>query len=542
MAMSVQRTADLERVLKLPVREPDDTDYAELFTEVLKTPEGTEKLWPIQGRALKEIYECEGGFCPIPVGNGKTLISLLAPVVCEPYAKRPLLIVPAGLRDDTIFNRIPEIRKHWTLRRDLRIIATTDLSNANKVDILDDIYPDFIVIDEAHLFRNLSRGRGRRLFRYLNENPEVRLVVMSGTLTNRSLMDYWHMLVRSLGENAPVPLKPSEAASWASVIDERVPAAQRGSAGALKLLMQPQDLGDARKAYQRRLHATPGVIVGDPKEVGSSLIVRKMFPKVTPGSQEIIEYIESNFSTPMGYEFTEAMHVADACKQALQGFYYYWDPLPPAEWMRARKAWAKYVRDRIKLDAKRIDTELQVARECAELAAPPKEYLDWIEIEPTFTPNTVAHWFDETALEPAIEWLEKKRGICWVLHNEVGTKLESLTGFRYFGPGKEAAMDIEKHRAPMIASIRAHSTGRNLQGYHYKNLVICPPGTGQIWEQLLGRTHRPGQKSDNVEFWVWQHHFRLVDAFERALVDAEVIEQTTGPRQKLSSLARITNK
>jgi len=82
-------------------------------------------------------------------------------------------------------------------------------------------------------------------------------------------------------------------------------------------------------------------------------------------------------------------------------------------------------------------------------------------------------------------------------------------------------------------SIRAHGVGKNLQHGWSTQIVLEPPSSGTVWEQLLGRTHRPGQEADTVSFYVYQH----TEAFRRAVVqareDAAYIQDTTGSRQKL---------
>jgi hypothetical protein len=64
-------------------------------------------------------------------------------------------------------------------------------------------------------------------------------------------------------------------------------------------------------------------------------------------------------------------------------------------------------------------------------------------------------------------------------------------------------------------------------------LVLTPPTSGTVWEQLLGRTHRPGQESDEVEVWVYRHTTELKQAIVKATADAEYQRGTTGNDQKL---------
>jgi len=55
-----------------------------------------------------------------------------------------------------------------------------------------------------------------------------------------------------------------------------------------------------------------------------------------------------------------------------------------------------------------------------------------------------------------------------------------------------------------------------------------------MWEQMLGRTHRAGQKSDTVFCDILQHTGPFRKALKNARADAKYIENTTGQRQKLN--------
>jgi hypothetical protein len=85
----------------------------------------------------------------------------------------------------------------------------------------------------------------------------------------------------------------------------------------------------------------------------------------------------------------------------------------------------------------------------------------------------------------------------------------------------------------IICSIKAHGTGKNLQHGWSNNIVLYPPANGSIWEQLIGRTHRPGQEADRVRVYVFRWHAESTKAWEQALSDAELAETTMRQPQKL---------
>ncbi len=66
-----------------------------------------------------------------------------------------------------------------------------------------------------------------------------------------------------------------------------------------------------------------------------------------------------------------------------------------------------------------------------------------------------------------------------------------------------------------------------------RNLVANMPSDGAVWEQLLGRTHRPGQAEDEVSVTVYRHTDEMAEALERAQRYAQYIQDTIKTRQKL---------
>jgi hypothetical protein len=62
---------------------------------------------------------------------------------------------------------------------------------------------------------------------------------------------------------------------------------------------------------------------------------------------------------------------------------------------------------------------------------------------------------------------------------------------------------------------------------------MSPPASGKTWEQLLGRTHRPGQMADEVEVTVRLGHYTARDQLRQATADAKFITATTGQFQRL---------
>jgi hypothetical protein len=166
----------------------------------------------------------------------------------------------------------------------------------------------------------------------------------------------------------------------------------------------------------------------------------------------------------------------------------------------------------------------------------------WRTIRSTFEPNVEARWCDDSALKTCAHWLGRP-GLLWTEHRFFAEALAEATGLPYFGAGGFSATGayIEdcKPGDAAIASIDANREGKNLQRLWSRNLVVCPPASAAIWEQMIARTHRPGQEADEVEFDVLLGCRENYDACRHALGGAAVIADVTGKRQKLL-LADVT--
>jgi superfamily II DNA or RNA helicase len=192
-AYAVRLNDELRRVENIPRRqwsEEEAKDMAEQLTELLKTHRGTMSLRPVQATALAEIGMRGGLFGIIRVGAGKTIISLLSASVAE--AKRPVLLIPAKLVEKTQRD-MEALSRHWQIQK-TRIITYEWLGRAQAADALDSYKPDVIVCDEAHKLKNKSAAVTRRVARYMKANPTTKMIVMSGTITKRSLHDYVHLI------------------------------------------------------------------------------------------------------------------------------------------------------------------------------------------------------------------------------------------------------------------------------------------------------------------------------------------------------------
>lgn len=539
----VEISAELTRIARLPTRvwsESEAEQLADDMTAALKTERGTMRLRPVQAVALYEIGTLGGMLGNIPVGGGKTLVSLLTPVVL--FAERPLLVIPAKLKRKT--QREMEIlRQHWKLPKFLRIESYEILGRKSAATLLENFAPDLLIFDEAHRVRNPKAAVTRRVRRWMLAHPETKCVPMTGTLIKRSLHDCAHLSLWSLGKDkSPLPVLYKDLEAWADALDERKGQIRRADPGALQIFCTPEDRAKfnktqdqetrrdlARVGFRRRFIETPGVVAVGGSGVDSSLSVIEVNPPESPEIEEAFEILRWQWETPDGWTIPDGLTMSRHAYELSLGFYYKWDPRPPEDWLNARRAWHKFVRVVLK-HSRTLDSELQVRE------AYPNEpvLLNWKALQQTFEPNTVPVWINDSVIDWCLDWAQDNKGIVWVGHKHFGARLQSRGLMYYGGAGlSSSGRYIEDHPPgqPFAASIRSNAEGRNLQAWS-KSLVTFPPANGPQTEQLLGRTHRPGQEADETSYEWLVGCLEHALAFHQAVADCK-LAQMTGEDQKL---------
>jgi len=276
---------------------------------------------------------------------------------------------------------------------------------------------------------------------------------------------------------------------------------------------------------------TTGVVASSDDALGASLVIRGLDIKQDKEVTSALDRLNGSWETPAGDEIGDTLEFARKLREILQGFYYVWE-WPNGninyDWLKARKEWKKFVRNMIQTNRKQMDSELAVWNYCTN----EQEYTNWRAWRSYPQPPTTPVWLSKFLASVAGSWLYDNEGIIWVAHDAVGQMLAEETGLRYFGGGQRNNAEILSWDKSFIASILAHSTGKNLQRWN-RNLLIDTPSSGAAFEQLLGRTHRPGQKADEVIFDVALLGEAVRGFVDSAVLDAHYIEDTTGARQKL---------
>jgi hypothetical protein len=528
----VPETDELRRVAALPYRRwednPDLQFLIESLTEWLRVPDGKQTLRPLQAAGLADVHDFGGLFGPIRVGHGKTLFTRLAPLVLE--AKRPLLIVPADLMPKTKWE-FDELDEHWQRHPNLEIRSSHFFSLDRNEKWIENYQPDVICIDEVHDFRNYDAGRTRKLHRYLMEHQDTIVLAMSGTITKRSIMDFYHLMQWTHEpETIPMPASRQEVVGWSLALDADVPMNQRMQAGALTIFTPKTPMPDRkqlREGFSDRLLSSPGVIGSlSEEDVDASIYLDFWMPKLSPKLRGAIYRIASERKSLNGDILMEPGDVWRHVRELVCGFYYRWTKKPPEDWLKARTRWFSFVRSVLDQRQRGYDTKLQVANGCRRGDLDSYgAYEEWQRIKDTFKIKTKAVWIDDAPLHEVVTKVPKDPmgTLIWVQHRVVGQRLAEITGFRYFhkkGLCKGVLLESLKGE-PAILSIESNKKGRNLQHHWHNNIVVTPPPSGDVWEQFMARTHRPGQNRDVVRFLVMLGHRILEGSMENAFKDAE---------------------
>lgn len=543
LARGVPASKEWRRINDLPRRRweaaPDLEELTWLLTRWLRPPnpirENPLTLWPVQAAVLRELHDVKGAFCPIRVGGGKTAISLLAASVLP--VRCPILVVRSRLVDKTI-RSWQVLKRHFRIHTALQVLAYEDLSQAKNKDLLWRLKPDMLIFDECHRLRQ-GTARTKRVNAYFQDFPQTVCLAMSGTITKRSLRDFQHILrwcVKDL--LCPLPLHWPTLQDWADAVDSLKPSEEERRVAPGVLTQWCEEGESVRQGVQRRLTESFGVVASLREEdVDATLVISDWGVPLPKECAEAIHKLENDWETPNGDICSEPVEVWRHTREYACGYGYYWDPPAPRDWLDARRAWKSFVRDivkRGKWQGERADSELLVTSICARLSPQPQEYIRWIGIRHSFTPNKVAQWLSYNVVLAAVDWLKKEQGICWADSIELQRKVAATAMVPLFGAGVDG---IEQARGPIVASMHAQSEGNNLQAYN-RNLILTVPSAGDAMEQLLARTHRPGQEADDVRFDLHLPCQRLRDSFGQALTDARYLEAIQGP-QKLS-IADIT--
>lgn len=529
----------------------DKIEHDQDLTKYLKTEQGKQKLRPIQNEMLWQAIDRKGLLGFVACGEGKTLVSLLLPSVLR--AERPLLLLPAFMITQHLADR-EAYGAHWQLK-EMKVLSYETLSSPKQIEALDTYKPDLIICDEAHSLKNRKSARVRRLDKYLVQNVNTHFCALSGTLCARSLSDYAHLSAWSLKVYSPLPRLPSIVEEWSLCIEEHVYSKPVYSVFGAK---------PTREALQTRLRSSKGIVITKSQEVGASLIIHKHkvdTPKsLTSAIQDALRTGDIISSTSEILDPLMLEHLMKSSDlwtpkdsfllrvwgQLSCGFIYTWDwgnREVNKEWIEARRNWGRVAFQM--LENSSFDSISHIATFAQSKQAPAKlrdAWYTWQSMQHIEPPSTREIWIDDYLIKFASYWLgqQDRPSIIWVQYTALANKLKEKLNIPYYGAGDQDAQLLEqnKHIAHnCIMSLSAHGTGKNLQAWS-NQVLIHPLAHPSTWEQLLARTHRPGQQEDEVKFHVISGGL-FGKAFYNAIKDAQYIQDTTGQNQRLIYATKI---
>lgn len=564
MTNAVQTSADLERIAALPRRvwRPEQTSaIVSGLTAALRTPNGAQTLQDHQAHALAEIAAFGGGaYLPLPVGTGKTLISLLAPRML-PHVRRPLILTRANLVGKTITEE-QGYRADWVLPVIRRIESYETIARVGAANFFRDYQPDLVILDEAHAAKNRQASTTRRIWRYLHAREcatcaaskapcpphhpkgiDVPLIVLTGSPIGTSIRDTAHLVARALRNRSPLPHAYDAVVEWAGALDVGLQPARVFEPGALARFIGPEDGGDHRAAVCRRIIETPGVVTKRGAVVSIPIVVRSHVVDHDDAQTSAMLRLRDIGERPDGELAEDSMAIWRHAREISLGFYSVWEPRPPREWVERRRAWHAICRDVLETNRRDLDSAEQLAR---HLATHPEHYPEaaeawrsWKEIEPIYRKSVVARWISDRTIEWVGKWIASSDapGLIWTDRPIFGERIRAKLGIPYYG---EEGIDpvsgryIGTETRTCATSARAGSTGHNLQAFS-RNLCLSIPRSPIEWEQRIGRTHRPGQKAERIDVDLLFGVREDVAAFAAAQEFAANVESLTGSDQKLSS-------
>jgi len=624
---------ELARILSLPVvymLTPDELEFFSFDHMLGEAYDRGERLRLEQASAMRAYLECDGGLFPLSVGKGKSGVALFA--ANEAYksgVRKILLLMESQNVRGMMKHHVPQWRKlidlvvpfHFLAGRDRRmrrrmcennspgcyvmpysLLSQSDAAPQKQDDGTMDpgnlnlIGPELVIADEVHNLRNARVARTKRVMTYLRDaGPQF--IGMSGTITQKSLMDYWHLISAALGDASPLPRTHSIAVGWDQIINAE---AERPTEHAKKLMgplirwardktgesFNGQQIESYRRAFRHRLVLSPGVVSSAEDDLGVSLRFLNQEVEgraLTEGWTELDRLMDDvdGGETPQGEEIAHAFHKFKWQFELSAGFYNALNWPTPATLSKSRKIeldkaahaiedwqthheqqqeYYRLLRAFFRTSVPGLDTPREVGRAIAmkDKRIPSDLREAWEEMKELERIATETHEFQvkrgstpirvcSYKVDHAVAWAqEAKFGIIWVWHQELGRWIvEALkeVGLEplYCPSGSKHDEAIEAVGNPqlggkgdriVVASLRAHGTGKNLQAF---NKVLFPqwPRSGKDAEQTVGRVHRHGQVSDSVEVHTClsTEHDHLVMA--ACLNDAIYVQQTTGAPQRM---------
>ncbi len=529
----VHHTGELQRIYDLPRRDwisaigteaTPTEDIRDKLHKVLRL-EGSEgeSLRLAQVAALAESMLFNGTSAQMNVGTGKTLVSLLLPRLLR--AVRPMLVIPASLRDKTRFERDQYAKNWWVseigsedlvMREQIRLVSYSAISRLTPGEALDSSVfmrerPDVLIFDEASHVGDASSARYRRIRDYIRmmrkeENDRrlehgalLKVFFLSATMYAMPIEAIAPLFHWSIGPvKSPLPIG-RDLHLWSKALNvQRKTRRSSVSVGALRAFCthsQPT-LAQVREGVFERIRATPGVVAHVNANIDIPLNINFMTHSPAPSVQKALSDLDKINIDPDGMLIPDALTRWMVTRQLGCGFYSTWDPAPPPQWLEARRNWMRFLYDTIQTDrgdTRYLYSEKQVVDAICSGSLRSPQYDSWIKVMPMYPGRRKTVWLDYGYAKVAADWLaQRKSGILWAPFQALGRKISELSGVPYFKEADSETPVASGHDDRVILG-ESFIEGQNLQRWN-DQLITAPRPSASSWEQLIGRTHRSGQK------------------------------------------------
>lgn len=395
---------ELQRILSLPVMGPPNDQELENFRLEHTLPSAYHRP-PNQGTgpfrwnrsqawAIQAFLTAQGMDGFLPVGEGKTLIlQYIASLAYREGVQKMVLIVPKGLIDQFLRHDLkfckenvpfnvpvhsfgdmdPTPRKLLATsgKRGLYLLPYSLLSREASATVLFDVCPELLLIDEAYHLRNQDSAVTKRVRRFINAQPNCRVVCVAGSVSDKAIEDYAHLVHWGLKDLSPLPRNKGLLTAWSSVISSGAEAVGSTSISIYPLLewareqwpdnkdLHGDDVAAFREAYRLRISTAPGMATSDKSSLGTSLVYRN---RPVPGFEDtadteidypgwrklcaLIDQLDPKvrgaegprpWLTPDGEQVDHAIHAVKWARELASGFYYSLVWPEPAVLARRRK-------------------------------------------------------------------------------------------------------------------------------------------------------------------------------------------------------------
>lgn len=598
--------ADVKRICALPMSgplDPAEIDHISRTRSLESAYRSGFRFFEEQARAVSSFEQIGGVLAPITVGGGKTLIDAVIAHIAftEREVRRSLLLVPSQ-NVATFARQLPRIRMWVPLAPTFHFVAGSArersqlaasgmpgcyvmpyslLSAKDASEVLNRIGPGHITADEVQRLSRHGTARTDRVRRYLEDHPQTTFVGMSGTITNRSLEDYWHLIRWALGDGAPVPSTWYLKTQLKMVLDSQAEPSREQMQFWTPLRRWARqwfpeqdfdmDVAGLRRAYRARLNHTPGVVCSSGENrLDTKLVIRNRPAPVVDiegrhKQEDLMKQVTDLYIAPNGEEIVHAIHTHKWLSELTAGFYnnLVWPTVEHL--MRARHLDQEDATTLLNRALEHHQAKQEYNQELRRwLSAHSIDGLDTPYLVGTSMYNYQAEhvgaklfglWKKARDLKradlperervpvricgdkinAAVAWAKGvDGGLIWVYHQEIGTWLfqalidAGMKNAEAFPAGvKRDIEDPALRNKVCVASLMSHGTGKELQ-FHQNGLFLEWPRHAGYGEQGLGRMHRTGQEAELLHIDTMDSNDYDAQARAAGLIDSVYQSQTVG--------------